>query len=117
VAWDTYRQNVNKWLIVGIVYTSYACAIVNNMDTLVSTLTTREARSQFSEVLGRVQFGDDRIGITRNGKLAAVVVSVGDLESLEQFEMAQDLAAYRAAKAEDDGQRVSLETLRSELAA
>lgn len=54
--------------------------------------------------------------MTRNGKLAAVVVSVPDFEALEAFEMAQDIAAYREAKAEDNGERVSLAELRAELA-
>lgn len=54
--------------------------------------------------------------MTRNGKLAAVVVGLADLEALENFEMAQDLAAYRQAKADDDGGRVSLDELRADLA-
>lgn len=37
--------------------------------------------------------------------------------SLDEPEMAQDLAAYREAKASDDGQRVSLEELRRDLKA
>jgi prevent-host-death family protein len=86
------------------------------MDTVSSEVTTRELRSHLADVLGRVMYGRERIGITRNGKLTAVVVSVEDLEALEDFEMAQDVAAYRAAKAEDDGTRVSLDELRGNLA-
>jgi prevent-host-death family protein len=86
------------------------------MDTITSEVSTRELRSQLSEVLGRTMYGGERIGVTRNGRLAAVVVSVADLEALEAFEMAQDVAAYRAAKAADDGTRVSLDELRAELA-
>ncbi len=52
---------------------------------------------------------------SRNGRLAAVLVSVSDLEALEAFEDAQDVDAFRAAKAQDDGTRVSLEELRREL--
>ncbi|HEY5435445.1 MAG TPA: type II toxin-antitoxin system prevent-host-death family antitoxin [Candidatus Limnocylindrales bacterium] len=37
-------------------------------------------------------YAGERIGVTRNGKLAAVVIGVEDLEALEEFEMAQDLA-------------------------
>lgn len=57
-------------------------------------------------------YGGERIGVTRNGKLSAVVVSVADLEALEEFERAQDVAAYRQAVANDDGQRVSLAEMR-----
>lgn len=85
------------------------------MDTVTSELSTRELRSQLSDVLGRAMYAGERIGVTRNGKLAAVVVSVSDLEALEAFEMAQDVAAYREAKAADDGTRVSLDELRADL--
>ncbi len=86
------------------------------MNTLSAELSTRELRSQLSDVLGRAMYAGERIGVTRNGRLAAVVVSVSDLEALEGFEMQQDVMAYREAKAEDDGERVSLEELRSQLA-
>ncbi|MCW2584093.1 MAG: hypothetical protein JWQ53_2883 [Klenkia sp.] len=69
-----------------------------------------------SAVLGRAMYGGERIGVTRNGTLAAVVVGVADLEDLDALEMAQDVAAYRAAKSEDDGERVSLAEVRDELA-
>ena len=55
------------------------------------------------------------LGVTRNGRLAAVVVGVADIEALEEFEMAQDVAAYREAKATDDGRRVTLDELRTDL--
>ncbi len=85
------------------------------MDTVSSEVTTRELREQLADVLGRAMYAGERIGVTRNGKLAAVVVSVDDLEALEAFEMAEDVAAYRDAKAQDDGARVSLDELRAEL--
>jgi prevent-host-death family protein len=86
------------------------------MDTLATEVSTRELRAQLSDVLGRAMYAGERIGITRNGKLAAVVVGVADLEALEEYEAAQDVAAYREAKAADDGQRVTLDDLRRELA-
>ena len=86
------------------------------MDTVTTEVSTRELRSQLSDVLGRAMYAGERIGVTRNGKLAAVLVSVADLEALEAFEMAQDVAAYRHAKTEDDGTRVSLDELRADLA-
>lgn len=84
------------------------------METLSRRVTTRELRSQLSDVLARACYAGERIGVTRNGKLAAVLVSVEDMESLEEYEMSKDLAAYRAAKSADDGERVSLEQLRAE---
>ncbi|TQO19900.1 prevent-host-death family protein [Rhodoglobus vestalii] len=86
------------------------------MDTVTNKISTRELRSQLSDVLGRAMYGGERIGVTRNGKLAAVVISVADLEALEAFEMAQDVAAYREANASDDGTRVTVDDLRADLA-
>lgn len=86
------------------------------MVAVSNEVTTRELRSQLSDVLGRAMYAGERIGVTRNGKLAAVVIGVDDLEALEAFEMAQDVAAYREAKAVDDGERISLAALRAELA-
>lgn len=87
------------------------------MDTLTSSVSARELRTELSTIVGRVAFGHERIGLTRNGKLAAVVIGIEDLELLEQLEHAQDLAAYRAAAKEDDGTRISLAELRAELRA
>ncbi|MFC4755412.1 type II toxin-antitoxin system prevent-host-death family antitoxin [Dietzia aurantiaca] len=86
------------------------------MDIVTTEISTRELRNQLSDVLGRAMYAGERIGVTRNGKLAAVVVSVADVQALEEFEMAQDAAAYREAKAADDGTRVTLEELRADLA-
>jgi prevent-host-death family protein len=84
------------------------------METISHEVSTRELRAQLSDVLGRAMYAHERIGVTRNGKLAAVVVGVEDLELLEALEMSQDVAAYRKAKAADDGTRVSLDELRRE---
>jgi len=62
----------------------------------------------------RAAYGHERVGITRRGKVAAVLISVEDLERLENLEDAEDLAAYRAARAGDDGTRVSLADLLAE---
>lgn len=87
------------------------------METVSIQVSTRELRSQLSDVLGRAMYAGERIGVTRNGRLAAVVVGVADLEALEEFEMTQDVAAYREAAARDDGQRVSIDELRADLSA
>ncbi|GAA4170428.1 type II toxin-antitoxin system Phd/YefM family antitoxin [Gryllotalpicola koreensis] len=86
------------------------------METVTTEVSTRELRSQLSDVLGRAMYAGERIGVTRNGKLAAVVIGVADLEALEAFEMAQDVASYREAKAADDGSRIALDELRRDLA-
>jgi prevent-host-death family protein len=85
------------------------------METITLELSTRELRGKLADVLGRAMYAGERIGVTRNGKLAAVVIGVADLEALEAFEMAEDVAAYREAKAVDDGGRVSLDELRRDI--
>ena len=85
------------------------------MDTLTSQVTTRVLRSKLSDVLSRVQYAGERIGATRNGKLAAVIVNIADAEKLEALDMAQDVPAYREAQQSDDGHRISLAELRQEL--
>jgi prevent-host-death family protein len=83
----------------------------------MNTVTTRQLRAELSDVLGRATFGHERVGITRHGKLAAVVIGVDDLHLLEELEMARDVADFAAAKRADDGGRVSLDELEAELPA
>src|SRR5437879_583811 len=52
-------------------------------------LTASEARTQVSELLRRVEYGGERVIITRNGRPAAAVVSLGDLERLRVIARAQ----------------------------
>lgn len=102
-------------IIDGYCVHSYTWRTLFVMDAMTNKISTRELRSQLSDVLGRAMYAGERIGVTRNGKLAAVVIGVADLEALEAFEMAQDVAAYREAKASDDGTRVTVAELRADL--
>jgi len=88
---------------------------VNSMDTITSSVTIRALREGLSDAVGRVSYGHERVQITKNGKPAAVLIGPEDFELLEQLEMMRDAAEYRAAKAADDGGRVSLDELRAEL--
>ncbi|WP_405219121.1 type II toxin-antitoxin system prevent-host-death family antitoxin [Agrococcus sp. Ld7] len=85
------------------------------MKSVNRSISSRELRDGLSDVVGRVSYGRERIGVTRHGKLAAVVISVEDLELLEDLEAARDRAEFRAAKADDPGTRVSLDELTAEL--
>lgn len=86
-----------------------------DMATLTNTVSTRELRGDLSDVLSRAKYGNERIGITRNGKLTAVLVSVEDLEALEAYELQQDSLVYEEAQAEDDGERTILQDFKAEL--
>jgi len=85
------------------------------MSTISRRISSREFRAEVSDVVGHVAYGGERVALTRNGKVAAVLISKEDLETLERLEMAADVEAYRAAKAADDGGRVPLEDLDREL--
>jgi antitoxin YefM len=48
------------------------------------TLPLATVKARFSEIVDRVMRQQDRIVVTRNGKPVAVLVSLEDLESLEE---------------------------------
>lgn len=85
------------------------------MASLTDEISTAQARSRFAEVVGRAQYAGERIGLTRKGKLSAVLISVEDYEAFEKYEMDRDVASFDEAMAEDDGTRVTLEQMRAEL--
>jgi prevent-host-death family protein len=64
------------------------------------SLTVSEARDNLAEVIGRVQFGGERVTIARRGKPVAVVVSVEDAAWLEAMEDKVDVELAREALAE-----------------
>ena len=53
--------------------------------------TTAEARDRFSEVVNEASYGSKRVLLTRHGKSVAAVVSVADLELLQQIERILDI--------------------------
>jgi prevent-host-death family protein len=62
------------------------------------SLTVSEARDRLAEVIGQVQFGGERVTISKRGK--PVVVSVEDAAWLEAMEDKIDIELAREAKAE-----------------
>ena len=86
------------------------------MNTISRNVPSKDLRDNLADVLGGVAYGSERVGVTRHGKLTAVVISVDDLELLEELEAARDAAEFEAARAADDGGRVSLDELRAEVA-
>jgi antitoxin YefM len=51
---------------------------------MTETLSLAAVKARFSELVDRVERQQDRVVVTRNGKPAAVLISTGDLESLEE---------------------------------
>ena len=77
-------------------------------------MATTALRSEFSETITRVRFQGERILLERNGKAVAGLVSVDDLQLLEQLEDRIDLKAARAALKEP-GRRVPWRDLKKTL--
>jgi len=82
----------------------------------VATVTAKELKEHSTDVLSRVQYGNERIAVTRHGKEVAAVVSIEDVRLLEQLENALDVHDALAAieEAEREG-TISLAELRQEL--
>jgi prevent-host-death family protein len=85
------------------------------MTSTTAQVSVADLRTTLSDTINRAAYGHERVGITRRGRIAAVLISVEDLERLEELEDADDLAAYRAAKAGDDGTRIPLSELIDEV--
>jgi len=52
--------------------------------TMVEQMALKDVKNHLSEVVDKVEREHERVVITKHGRPAAVVVSVDDLESLEQ---------------------------------
>jgi prevent-host-death family protein len=85
------------------------------METDPGSVTVGALREHLPDVVNRANYGHERVQITRHGKPVAFLIGVDDFARLEELEDAVDLAEFRAAKAEDDGRRVSLAELQAEL--
>ena len=73
-----------------------------------------KAREQLADILNRVAFKGDRVVLHRHGKNVAAVVSVEDLEILEEIEDRYDVEAVRRARAEG-GPNIPWKLLKAEM--
>lgn len=80
----------------------------------MNTVSVSRLKNELSEYLNRAAFGGERIVVTSRDRPKAAVISVTDLERLEDLEDAQAardaLAAYRA------GETVPWEQVKAEMA-
>lgn len=65
-----------------------------------SSLSTKDMRKQFTEVISRVACRKERIILTQHGKRIAAIVPVKDAELLDRLEDRVDLDDARAALAD-----------------
>lgn len=69
----------------------------------MTTLSITDARNNLGVLVNKASFKGERIAIQRNGKPAAVLVSVEDAELLAELEDRLDLDAARKAMKEPGG--------------
>lgn len=68
-----------------------------------------QAQEKFSELLALVEEGQERIVIESQGQVIAAVISYADLKRLEALEDATDVADFRRAVTESNGESYSVE--------
>ncbi|MFC0545469.1 type II toxin-antitoxin system Phd/YefM family antitoxin [Kutzneria chonburiensis] len=69
----------------------------------METMPITEVKARLAELVVQVETQRDRITITRNGKPAAILVSVGEWESInETLDVLADPEALRDIKESDD---------------
>ena len=82
----------------------------------MTAVTAKQLKEASAEVLSRVQYGHERIAVTRHGKEVAAVVSIEDARLLDRLEDVLDVHDALAAieEAEREG-TISLDELRKKL--
>jgi prevent-host-death family protein len=81
---------------------------------IMAIMTVVQARSNFGDLLSRVQYSNERTLITRNGKPIAAIVSAKDLKIIERaLEDAEDIREARKAmkEVEETGITYSMEEI------
>lgn len=66
------------------------------------------------EAVERASSGDDRVVVTRGDEPLVAVISVRELQLLEELEDERDLRALHQAEAEDDGTRIPWEDVKAD---
>lgn len=80
------------------------------------SMTVAEVRENFADVINRVAYTGERIGVARHGKVLAVMVPIEDLEALEAYEDYRDQKlADEAWEAYQREGGVPIEVIRQEL--
>ncbi len=82
----------------------------------MNTIAVTAIREKLSDALNRVAFGHERFILQRRGKDVAALVSMKDLELLQELEDKQDLKdALKALKEAEEKGTITHEDLKKEL--
>ena len=91
-------------------------SIIKEKESAMASVTAKELKDHPTDVLGRVQYGNERVAVTRYGKEVAAVVQIEDARLLERLEDLID--AEDVLKAMEEAERegtISLDELRQKL--
>jgi prevent-host-death family protein len=91
-------------------------ATTREKESAMTSVTAKQLKDHPTDVLGRVQYGNERVAVTRYGKEVAVVVPIEDARLLERIEDLID--AEDVLKAVEEAERegtISLDELREKL--
>jgi antitoxin Phd len=73
---------------------------------MTTTISTAEARKHFADIVNKVAYGKEPIVLTRRGQKVAALVSIDELELLQQIEDHIDIQDAKNALAES-GENIS----------
>jgi prevent-host-death family protein len=81
---------------------------------MINKITTVDARKKFANIINRVAFGEESFVLTRRGEAVAALVSMKELQLLQELEDRIDLDdAWKAKK--EPGDPIPWEELKKEL--
>jgi len=88
----------------------------------METIPLASAKAKLSEIVARVEREQDRVTITRNGRPVAMIVSLDDIEGLEEtLEILSDKRLMRKIRAgiasAEKGETVPLQNIEARLKA
>ena len=81
---------------------------------MATTISTADARKNFADIVNKVAYGKKSIVLTRRGKKIAALVSIEELELLQQIEDYIDIQDAKKAL-EEPGDNLSAQRVWKEL--
>lgn len=81
---------------------------------MLNIITTADARKKLSNLINRVAFGNESFVLTRRGEPVAALVSIRELQLLQELEDQIDIEDAWKAK-DEPGDQIPWEELKQEL--
>jgi prevent-host-death family protein len=81
---------------------------------MTTTISTADARKHFADIVNKVAYGKEPIVLTRRGQEVAALVSIDELELLQQIEDHIDIEDAKKAL-EEPGENISAQEVWKQL--